>query len=376
MQRFMVSILMGMMLSSPAFADARVYYPSNDMLKQLFSYPNNCKEPCQPNQSLEDTVKLYVSSSLKRDGYPGVTIDFGRIEPMYFINMEGDVPKRYGKKLSEFLDIGELAVDATQKMKADGKWRDDWRMMLPLGLAIDRQKSVQLMHFPPTYVLTRDQDYLKARTTKRWADLLVRNGVAREETDRYQTVIDVAPIAAPSNAGSELGDSYDYFRNYARELISNWTQGEVNGAQSRPLMAFGAPARHWLNDTYGLKMKNMEHSTVTMKDGRSVHVFAANHPSLMWNRIERYVDLPKYCKAKCDQTIDAKTLKNATEITRMDLVAACWQAQMAGDANDNPSAVFEGCEAAWKQRSSEICTIFQQQICSYNEGGEQSLLKE
>ena len=295
MKQVLLALLFGFAFCVPALADAEVLFSDKERLKALFSYPNNCSEPCEPNQTLEETVRLYIDSSLKRDGYFNTTTRLDEKDILLFIDIDGDVPQRYGDELSNFFDIGDLAIAATEKMKSDGKWRDDWRMMLPLGLAIDRHKSVQVMHFPPIYVLTRDQDYLKARTTKRWADLLTRNGVAKDETDRYQTVIDVAPIGAPSNAGSELGESYDYFREYAKELIEDWSKPEAGTTQSRPLMAFGSPVRHWINDTYGLNLKNMETASITMTTGRTVEVFTANHPSLMWNRIERFVDLPNYC---------------------------------------------------------------------------------
>ena len=73
-------------------------------------------------------------------------------------------------------------------------------MFLPLVLAVSNHRSVQLLHFPPDYA----QDYLGSKTSQRREDLLKANGVPLEEVTLYESILDIAPIAAPSNAAQTL----------------------------------------------------------------------------------------------------------------------------------------------------------------------------
>ena len=108
--------------------------------------------------------------------------------------------------------IRDRAYTGASKLNADGKWAYSWYLFLPLGMALENRKSVELLHFPPDYSLTQAQDYLRSNTTDRWATLLTDNGIPAEQTPAFQTIIDIAPIAAPSNAGSDLEGVYDYFK--------------------------------------------------------------------------------------------------------------------------------------------------------------------
>ena len=111
---------------------------------------------------------------------------------------------KYKNLILKFHENGKLAVTAVQNLRSDGKWNErEWRMFLPLGLAISNHRSVQLLHFPPDYSLPA-QDYLGSKTSQRWVDLLEANGIPLEEVTLYENILDIAPIAAPSNAGSQL----------------------------------------------------------------------------------------------------------------------------------------------------------------------------
>ena len=134
------------------------------------------------------------------------------------------MPNGYEKPLAALLDAGDLAYNGASKLNADGKWAYSWHFFLPLGMALENRKSVELLHFPPDYSLTQAQDYLKSATTDRWATLLTVNGIPAEQTPGYQTIIDIAPIAAPSNAGKDLEGVYDYFKDYQTTMVKQVSQ--------------------------------------------------------------------------------------------------------------------------------------------------------
>ena len=113
-------------------------------------------------------------------------------------------------------------------------------------MALDNRKSVELLHFPPDYSLTQAQDYLESKTTDRWAALLSENGVAAAQTPAYQTIIDIAPIAAPASAGSDLEGVYDYFTDYQKTMVAQLTAG---AGTALPMVAFGGPVGTWVNKT-------------------------------------------------------------------------------------------------------------------------------
>lgn len=86
-------------------------------------------------------------------------------------------------------------------------------------MALENRRSVELLHFPPDYSLTHYQDYLKSNTTDRWAELLTFNGVDATQTPAYQTIVDIAPIAAPASAGKDLEGVYSYFNDYQVRMV-------------------------------------------------------------------------------------------------------------------------------------------------------------
>jgi hypothetical protein len=169
--------------------------------------------------------------------------------------MISGVPDGYGKPLNALLDAGDLAYNGASKLNADAKWQYSWYLFLPLGMALENRKSIELLHFPPDYSLTQAQDYLRSATTDRWATLLTDNGILAEQTPGYQTIIDIAPITAPASAGK--------------------------GA-SLPMVAFGAPVRNWIKQQYGINVPVLGLGSISPSEGRKVAVLAANHPSYIW----------------------------------------------------------------------------------------------
>src|SRR6185436_7545714 len=124
----------------------------------LFSYPPNCHEICFLTQTLEDTVRLYIRSSLDRDLFHTSTVAVRVDNDRVLVELTGAAAVPYASMLPRFLAISQLALDASLEINDDKKWRYNWRFFLPLGIAMARHRTVQLLHFPPDYVLSRDQD--------------------------------------------------------------------------------------------------------------------------------------------------------------------------------------------------------------------------
>ena len=184
-------------------AEVRVELGSSERVARLFAYPNNCSVICYRDWTLEQTAEHYLGQSLQRDGYADATVKVSRDGDNLSASFSG-VPNDYGAPLTSVLNAGDLAFDGASKLNGDGKWQYSWYFFLPLGMALDNRKSVELLHFPPDYSLTQAQDYLESKTTDRWAALLSENGVlagdvAADQVDEEQVVLRAArddPVAA------------------------------------------------------------------------------------------------------------------------------------------------------------------------------------
>ncbi len=234
--------------TSAAHADVDLKLGSTERVTQLFAYPNNCNVICYRNWTLEQTAEHYLNQSVQRDGYKDAKVTVKNDNGQLYAHFSG-VPDGYDKPLAALLDAGDLAYKGASKLNADGKWEYSWYLFLPLGMALDNRKSVELLHFPPDYSLTQAQDYLESKTTDRWAELLTDNGIPAEQTPAYQTIVDIAPIAAPSNAGSTLEGVYSYFTDYQTTMVKEVSVTAKGTAL--PMVAFGAPVRNWIKQQYG-----------------------------------------------------------------------------------------------------------------------------
>lgn len=214
-------------------------------------------------------------------------------------------------------------------------------------MALDNRKSVELLHFPPDYSLTQAQDYLESSTTNRWADLLTQNGINAAQTPAFQTIIDIAPIAAPANAGSALEGVYSYFNAYQTQMVMQLTAGE--GGQTLPMVAFGSPVRSWVKQQYGVSVDVLGLAQISPAAGQKVAVLGANHPSYIW-----YAADPENYDGD-QQKADAAGLK----VMGQDLSAACWQARMGEQPNQDASPVLSACSEKWQVTDKlQTCELF------------------
>ena len=319
---------------------------STERVSRLFAYPNNCSVVCYRPWTLEQTVQHYLEQSLSRDGHASAKVHVERRDDRVYARFSG-VPGDYGRPLQQLLDSGDLAFEGASRLNRDGKWQYDWYFFLPLGMALDNRKSVELLHFPPDYSLTQAQDYLRSSTTDRWAELLTVNGIPAAETAAFQTIVDIAPIAAPASAGASLEGVYDYFSDYQQRMVRELTAG--NGEGALPMVAFGSPVRDWVKQRYGVPLSVLGLGQIIPAPGQSVAVLGANHPSYIW-----YAADPSNYGGN-QQKADQAGLK----VMGQDLSAACWQAGMGQNPGADANATLQRCTQQWlveDQRQS--CTLF------------------
>jgi len=327
-------------------ADIDVQLGSTERVTRLFAYPNNCNVICFRNWTLEQTVEHYLTQSVQRDGYGAAKVSVKRDNDIVYANISG-VPKSYGQPLAALLNAGDLAYNGATKLNNDKKWAYNWYLFLPLGMALENRKSVELLHFPPDYSLTQAQDYLESATTDRWATLLTANGIAADQTPAYQTIIDIAPIAAPSNAGQALEGVYDYFNDYQTTMVKQVSQNASGNAL--PMVAFGAPVRNWIKTQYGPTVNVLGLATITPTEGVKVPVLGSNHPSYIWYAADPESYDGDQAKA------DAAGLK----VMGQDLSAACWQAGMGSKPDTDPTQQLNQCTQTWQVTQKEkTCELF------------------
>ncbi|MBU6956793.1 hypothetical protein KRR23_03400 [Pseudomonas sp. CVAP len=338
--------LAALTLSATAHADTDLKLGSTERVTQLFAYPNNCNVICYRNWTLEQTVEHYLTQSVQRDGYTTAKVQVKTDNNQLYANISG-VPKDYAKPLTALLDAGDLAHAGANKLNADGKWAYSWYLFLPLGMALENRKSVELLHFPPDYSLTQAQDYLESKTTDRWATLLTANGIAAGQTPAYQTIIDIAPIAAPSTAGKDLEGVYGYFKDYQTTLVKQFSQ--TASGVTLPMVAFGAPVRNWVKEQYGQSVAVLGLAQIIPTPGVKVPVLGSNHPSYIWYAADPANYNDDQAKA------DAVGLK----VMGQDLSAACWQAGMGSKPASDPSTQLNTCTQTWQVAQKEkTCELF------------------
>lgn len=329
--------------------EVRIQLGTVTVVRNLFSYPNNCHTICFLEQSLEETITTYLSASIMRDGFVDSSVKVEIAAGDVHALISGSAAQPYADMLPKYLAIGQLGLDGSRSLRAQNKWRYNWKFFLPHGLSMTRHLSVQLLHFPPDYVLERDQDYLLAHTTLRWAELLVENGADPITSAQFQNIIDIAPIAAPSNDGKNLDGIYDEYTPYINGLLNLWCP--VAGGGFRPLVAFGGPVRSWLKEQYGLNLSVLELAQLKFSDTLKLPILAANHPSFIYNAVKRLEDDPS--------TLPDERVAIGMRVMQQDLIAAMWQVEMSKIPTSDPAATLTRCKLKWENPAMQrrICEL-------------------
>lgn len=353
MHKIALSSLAALAFSGLALADAQIDLGDTQRATRLFAYPNNCHVICYRDWTLEQTVEHYLTQSVRRDGYANANVQVSRDNNHLYANIS-DVPSDYAEPLRKLLDSGELAYDGATRLNKDGKWSYDWYLFLPLGMALQNRRSIELLHFPPDYSLTQAQDYLRSNTTDRWSQLLTFNGVDASQTPAYQTIIDIAPIAAPASAGDALTGTYGYFKDYQLRMVREMTV--QSAANPLPMVAFGAPVRSWIQQQYGPQVGVLGLVSISPQGGAKVPVLGANHPSAIWYAAN------KDSHGGNQDAADAAGLK----MMGQDLTAACWQAGMGRNPQAEPKMTLDACSNKWQvTQKKQTCELFFRTVRNY-----------
>ncbi|MFJ2981737.1 MULTISPECIES: hypothetical protein [unclassified Pseudomonas] len=353
MPRIALSSLAALAFSGLAAADARIDLGDAQRVTRLFAFPNNCHVICFRDWTLEQTVEHYLTQSVRRDGHANAQVHVSREADRLHATLS-DVPASYAEPLRKLLDSGELAYQGASRLNKDGKWSYDWYLFLPLGMALQNRRSIELLHFPPDYSLTQAQDYLRSNTTDRWAELLTYNGVATSDTPAYQTIIDIAPIAAPASAGETLKETYSYFKDYQLRMVKEMTLQDA--ATPLPMVAFGAPVRSWIQQQYGPQVGVLGLVSISPQAGAKVPVLGANHPSAIWYAADKSNYEGDEDKA------DAAGLK----MMGQDLTAACWQAGMGRNPRADAKLTLDACSTKWQvTQKKQTCELFFRTVRKY-----------
>ena len=323
---------------------------TTETLTILYSYPNG-----QPQtQSLAQTIEHYLNQRLSRDliSQPSVSVLVSGNDYSAVISGDSQTVDDYSLQLTTFLENGQLAAKAVQDLKKADKWDDkEWRFFLPLGLSIVNQRSVQLLHFPPDYSLP-GQDYLNSKTSQRWEQLLTLNNVSQQDVTLYESILDVAPIAAPASAGSTLSATYTYFEPYVLKMLPLLLDLDEGATQALPIVAYGGPVRDWVTNHYKLTDFGVNtYTQIPVSQGTGsvdAPILGANHPSYIW-----------YAKDKGrDYTL---------KVMKQDLISACWQASMGTNPNQGGQAVLDTCTSGWNSQPMIVCVNMEIQAYSKTE---------
>ncbi len=314
-------------------------------LINLYSWPN---DPTK-QESLSDTIDHYLTQTATRDGILDISVSViknndGNYSATLLSN-NNDI-LAYANKVPVFLSNGKSAyagAEALQKVHPP-IWQSDWRFFLPLGLAMANQKSVQLLHFPPDYSLPA-QDYLGSKTSERWESLLEVNGVSNNDITLFESIIDIAPIAAPASDGKQLTQTYSYFSDYAQAQLNLLAVDTDNGgAQPLPLVAYGAPVRDWLKTYFNLDLSVLQVGELSLQSGPTLPVLAANHPSYFWY-------------------VADKSCESGWQVMQQDLIAARWQMDMGNNPAQSAQTVLDNAQSYWNSgnQTAQICSLTRQQ---------------
>lgn len=391
MARVLISLCMIFWVAAASFAQGSITIdlgPKKDVA-QLYSFPNNCGAVvCYLNQTFEQIIEKYLRASLERDGYDATTVKVTIADAVndpdqrVSVQLNGAGANAYAALLPKYLEAGKRGIEGAGKIKRfipdpddlvpdicrllrelDRKvpegWRYSWRFFMPHGVAMANHYTVQLLHFPPSNVLMETQDYLAASTTKRWAQLLIENGAKLDEVDRFQNIIDIAPIAAPHEDGCKLESTYSHFNDYNIALLELWLP-QAGPAASKPMVAFGSKVRKWLKKTFNLKQKLIVPTltTVALPSGLQAPTLIANHPSKIWAVKD---NAKEKCLDDCN-TQGKQIFKKVMRIMANDLIAACWQVDMVKNQEAKPKDALASCEKRWTNRDTRMCELSYMQV--------------
>lgn len=298
---------------------------------------------------LVDTITFEFSQTLQRDLFFGSWAQAyrnGNGEYRLKITSPSDDVSAYETLIPQYIAAGQQAV-ASYYANIPAADREGWEFLLPFGLAMANVKSVQLLHFPPLETFTY-KDYLYSPTNRRWECLLAQNGFNGLYNTPVERIVDVAPIAAPGGAGSELSDYNEAFIPYAKAQLRNFLHplAATGHLRTQPMVAYGGPVHEWLKQAFDLPttpgvLDIVELSVLDAAPGQpaaTTWVLCANHPS------EYLYDTGLPLRDAEKPNGDYPPPIN---VMCQDLIAAGWQARMSEHPEEDPHHVLTELERHW-----------------------------
>jgi hypothetical protein len=238
----------------------------------------------------------------------------------------------------------------------------------PFGLAISKAKAVQLLHYPPNETL-EFWDYLYSPTNRRWETLLCYNGGFNGQEYLLESIVDIVPVCADGGkAGTEALRPWTEhqpggtaFGDYIQVMLSLLLRNSITAKSTAPIVAFGSPVLHWLEEIYKpvdispivenriekLQALSLFKEAIVNEES-STPILCANHPA-------------KFFYYKTDQKDAFKS------ILLQDLIAARWQIKMAQNPDFDPADTLKEAWEYWNsgKQAKNLELIFDDQVSEF-----------
>ncbi len=349
-----------------------------DDLKIVYSYPNIPGS----TESLEDTILHWIGMTLERDGLKKEQASIRIEKDKYYLGLKGMSEAQntaYEKVLPKIVNIG---LDAWQeivpKVKQYHRWDPDqtglWRFFLTLGVGVISHRSLQFFHYPPIRLLDPLKDSMHDPVTFRVRDLLVANGIPKEETKFYETRINSTPIACDDYQGSKKSPNADptdgglipirFFKDFQKDMIKALIKPhpEVEG-YTIPVITYG---RNPTDAVGGMFLKPNVPVVIQIIDGLKTPVLSSNHPFRFYATAQGGDDVghPRKVPLNCSKTV---------QLQKEDLTMVYWQKKMAEDPSQDPWKVIQEAKDYWNAPDKKpiVCALVKRHTSlSYWEDGE------
>jgi hypothetical protein len=370
--------------------DAVISYklPGNrDYHERIFPNPSLLYRSTNLN-TYEDVIAHFTSSSLAEDGIEikngSLRVTLGAGNDGYTISF--DPLPQFALQAAQFAEMhvkmlddrhSGLALTGADACKLTPAWNpmagypvngkdgpSEWLPYLPLGMPIANHLAVTLLHYPPI-IAYRTADYLNNNTLRRWAQILSCVGV--DQPQRYHSILDVNPIAAPGSGESEYENDYFpinltslYFDNdqggltYVRSMLDLMLDPPANREHpfTLPLLVGGSPlydpqAPGWFRTRYKADLpasKGIPMAAVLQVGYVKINPNSQKRtPYMIANHM-----IAAGVKGAC--TDDPSKIPNIQKFEAQDLVAASFLAQFADAARHGRTITPEDAKAIACQR--------------------------
>lgn len=332
-----------------AAAEATIKLGDRANAVALFAYPNDG----HADQTLEQTIEHYLNASLSREALIGSYQATAQVsDAACTVRISGPDARPVGliaNRYQYFFDTGKIGYQDAVAFRNSGKWDPNWKFFLPLGIPLAYIHAIEIMDFPPLTLITK-QDYLDSKTTSRWWELLLTNGVTEHQKCSYSCILDIVPVAAPASDGAKLDASGIYngpFDSYDMPLLAALVH-QQEFSPLVPLIALGSPIRKWLQRNWNVSLGIRQIGTITLKAGERCNVIASNHPSFFYYAVSQAQG-------------NDKKIAVGLAVMKQDIVCAAWQQAMGAAPASDPQAVLNASIQKWTNKDAELIALVKKQ---------------